>query len=359
MIYRLLDKISEWGSATSFPVFKKILVIRPDRLGDVLLTFPAVYNIYKAFPQSDIYYLCRTYTAPIVRCYTPVKDTIIFPEEKKGDGFAHLVQTLCGLHFDLAVHLLPKASLAKATFRAGIPYRLGMGYRLYSIFYNIRQFEHRKYNDYHEAEYNLRMLKRLGISTAYDEHSYQLFNFPSSAEEAVDKIIKEEVGQQDLIVLHPGSGGSSIDWPLENFIRLIGLLAGWENIRIAVSGIQSERAWLAPLLKSGLPFIDLSGRLDLVELAVLLRKSRLFISNSTGPLHLAVAVGTPVLGFYPAAFDLGPKRWGPFMRDEKQVITPNDHLAYDLRPASNLDMTKITVENALSRIRGILDQNLI
>jgi len=354
-MYRLLNKISDLRNSKSFPNFKRILILRPDRLGDVLLTFPAVYNIHLAFQQAEIYYLCRAYTAPIVRCYTPVKETILFPEDKNGDSFRRLAETLSGMQFDLAVHLLPKASLAKTTYSAGIPYRLGMGYRLYSIFYNIRHFEHRKYNDYHEAEYNLRMLSRLGISTAYDVRSYDCFQFPRAAEEAVKKMVSDHFGQAPFIVIHPGSGGSSVDWPLENFTRLIALLAERENIRIGVSGLESERGRLAPLLNSGIPFVDLTGQLDLVELALLLRKARLFLSNSTGPLHLAAAMGTPLLGFYPAAFDLGPKRWGPFMRGELEVITPNDHIQPESRPETNLDMTKITPQEAFERIQVILN----
>jgi ADP-heptose:LPS heptosyltransferase len=355
-MYRLLDKISSKRKTANLSSINKILILRPDRLGDVLLTFPAVYNLHVAFPNAELYYLCRAYTAPIVQCYTPVSDTIIYPDTTGKEELRSLAREISGMEFDLAVHLLPKAILARTTYAAGIPYRLGMGYRLYSIFYNLRQFEHRKYNEYHEAEYNLHMLKLLGIRSDYDERTYQQFKFPPSSETAVDKLISKAFGKERFIVIHPGSGGSSIDWPVENFLTLMEILEKWRKIRIVVSGVESEKDRLIPILNSGLSFMDLTGQLDLIQLAVLLRKSVLFISNSTGPLHLAVAMGTPVLGFYPSAFDLGPRRWGPFMRPDNQVLTPNDTVAAGSPMESKYDMAKITPEDAFRRIKVLLKE---
>jgi heptosyltransferase-3 len=354
-MFKFLDRITQRKKIPDLSSVKRILVLRPDRLGDVLLTFPAVYNLCKAFPAAEIYYCCRAYTSPIVRCYTPVKGIIEFPEGNDPKRIRGVSEDIRRLKFDLAVHLLPKASLARATFQAGIPYRLGMGYRLYSVYFNLRQFEHRKYNDFHEAEYNLRMLRLLGIPTAYDERTYQQFKFPAAAEVKTSSLIKKKFGGGKYILIHPGSGGSSLDWPLENYKSLIKRIMTLPGIGIGITGIESERDRLKPILTSGLAIEDLTGQLDMVQLALLLKQAALFISNSTGPLHLAVAMGTSVLGFYPAAFDLGAKRWGPFMRDAKQVITPNDHLPFEMRPSSNLDMTKITAENAFLRIKMLLN----
>ncbi len=355
-MYRLLDKLSKTKRSRSLSDISKILILRPDRLGDVLLTLPAVYNVKSAYPDAEIYYLCRKYTSPILKSYQLINDVLIFPEDEDKDSIHQLVGEMSDLNFDLAIHLLPKASLAKASYQAKINYRLGMGYRLYSIFYNLRQFEHRKYNDYHEAEYNLRMLGLLDISTAYSEKSYGQFAFKPEDETKANIYIQEVFGTDPYILIHPGSGGSSKDWPLDHYIDLIKLLNQWNMYKIGVTGTDAEKQLLAPLLNSGLEIVDLSGQLDLIQLSLITKKSSLFISNSTGPLHLAVAMGTPVLGFYVAAFDLGPKRWGPFMRPEDQVITPNDMLAQEQRSEKNENLSKITPKNAFQRIKTILNK---
>ena len=353
-MYRLLHKVSNISRNRSFSKIKNILILRPDRLGDVLLTLPAVYNVKCAYPEADIYYLCQKYTSPILQSYQPIKDVLLFPEEEDRISLQELTKEISQLNFDLAIHLLPKASLARATYAAKIRYRLGMGYRLYSIFYNLRQFEHRKYNDHHEAEYNLRMLGLLGINTEYSEKSYRQFAFKPDDELKASTFIQESFGTESFILIHPGSGGSSIVWPLDNYINFIKLLNEWNEYKVGVTGLESEKKFLSPILKSGLNFTDLSGKLDLIQLSLISRKSSIFISNSTGPLHLAVAMGTPVLGFYPAAFDLGPKRWGPFKHPINQVLTPNDMLPDNLRKELNEDLSQITPEKTFERIQSIL-----
>ncbi len=353
-MYRLLHKVSNISRNRSLSKIKNILILRPDRLGDVLLTLPAVYNVKCAYPDADIYYLCQKYTSPILQSYQPIKDVLLFLEKEDRISLQELTKEISQLNFDLAIHLLPKASLARATYAAKIRYRLGMGYRLYSIFYNLRQYEHRKYNDYHEAEYNLRMLQMLNIETKYSEQSYNQFSFEPEDEAKAKLIMEESFGTDPFILIHPGSGGSSKDWPLGHFIKLIKLLNEWDRYKVGVTGIASEKQLLAPLLESDLKIRDLSGQLDLIQLSLITKKSSLFISNSTGPLHLAVAMGTPVLGFYVAAFDLGPKRWGPFMRPQDQVLTPNDMLPDNLKRELNDDLSQITPEKTFERIQSIL-----
>ena len=85
------------------------------------------------------------------------------------------------------------------------------------------------------------------------------------------------------------------------------------NYRIVITGMPSEERTLRRVLEgSGSSFVSLVGRLSLGLLAALLARARLFISNSTGPLHLATALGTPVIGLYPPIRPMSAPRWGPY-----------------------------------------------
>ncbi len=335
---------------------KNILVIRPDRLGDVILTLPVVRNLKESFPEASITYLCTEYTAQILESYSLISDLIIYDREKEHRGFKkilNLAHQLRERNFDLAIHLLPRYPLALATYLAQIKYAVGTGFRWYSFLFTHRQYDHRKYNLYHEADYNLRLLKKIGIDSTYNPDVYSYFNFPGTLIDSVQKIITEKFNDRPFIILHPGSGGSSIDWPLMNFTHLIKLLNQWGKYDVGVTGVAAEKEFLVPLYQAGVKFVDLVGALNLNELAVFLRKTDLFISNSTGPLHLAVAMGARVLGFYPNSPGVGSGRWGPIGYPASSCLTPVIDKTKPLTDPINNDMEKITPEMAMDRIKEI------
>jgi heptosyltransferase-2 len=335
---------------------KKILVLRPDRLGDVILTLPVVQNLKEAFPEASITYLCTGYTSQILESYSLISDLIIYNRENGHKGInkiVNLAKKLREYNFDLAIHLLPRYPLALATYLAQIKYTVGTGFRWYSFFFTHRQYDHRKYNLYHEVEYNLRLLKKIGVKSNYSPDVYSYFNFPKTVSESVQRFLTEKINERPYIIIHPGSGGSSIDWPLTNFIELIRQLNEWGKFDVCVTGVTNDKEFLKPLYESNINFVDLVGIFDLNELALILHKADLFISNSTGPLHLAVAMGTKVLGFFPNSPGLGPGRWGPFNYPATSYITPPIDKTKPLTDPVNNDMEKITPDMVNEKIMNL------
>ena len=344
------------NSTITHPI-NKILVLRPDRLGDVILTLPVVRNLKEAFPETKITYLCTSYTAEILESYSLISDLIIYDKDNTHRGFRkhkELSKELRARDFDLAIHLLPRYPLALSTYLAQIKYTVGTGFRWYSFLFTHRQYDHRKHNKYHEAEYNLRLLKRIGIDSTYHQDVYSHFTFPQNIEVSVRKIIEEKFGNRPFIILHPGSGGSSIDWPLQNFIELNKLLNQWGKFKVGITGVDTENKLLEPLHRANIEFIDLIGMFGLNELAVLLKQAAFFLSNSTGPLHLAVAMGTKVLGLYPNSPGLGPGRWGPIGRDKSSYLSPEIDQSKSLTDPVNSDMKKLPPEIVFERIKSQL-----
>ena len=342
-------------STITHPI-KKILVLRPDRLGDVILTLPVIQNLKIAFPEASITYLCTAYTAQILESYPLISDLIIYDKNNAHKGFKKIIalaKELTEQNFDLAVHLLPRYPLALATYLAQIKYTVGTGFRWYSFLFTYRKYDHRKHNQYHEAEYNLRLLNKIDIDSGFHPDVYSYFEFPPAIIQSVQGIITKEYEDKPFIILHPGSGGSSIDWPLGHIIELIKLLNDWGKYEVGITGVDSEREFLSPLFHAGLEFTNLIGTFGLNELAILLKKASLFISNSTGPLHLAVAMGTKVLGLYPNSPGLGPGRWGPIGQDESSYLTPKIDPSKSLTDPVNNDMTKITPEIVFERIKSL------
>jgi heptosyltransferase III len=303
--------------------FENVLVVRTDRIGDVVLTLPMIPVLRSVLPRARISMLLRPYTAALVDGFEGIDDILTYDDSGERKGFFAFLAELRARHFDLVVVSHPTFRIAALAFLAGIQTRVGSGYRWYSFLFNKPVFEHRKTAEKHEAEYNLSLLRTLGvdppevprISLPLDEHARR----KAAAE-------LERIGvspTEDFVVLHPGSGGSARDWSPRNFGELAKGLAK-ENVKVVVTGIDAENALVNEVvtLSGGSAFPSV-GRLTLKELGALVASARLFVSNSTGPLHIAAAVGTPVIAFYPPIRECSPRRWGP-LTDKKIVFTADN-----------------------------------
>ena len=285
----------------------KVLIVRTDRLGDVILTLPMASAIRKGLPNARISFLVREYTRPIAR-RAPDVDEIIIADNRESIGkLIHLIRTIKP---DVVFFPNPRFDTAVAAWMARVPLRIGTGYRWYSLLFNRRIFEHRKTAKYHEAVFNLRMLKEIGISADYD----QLPNIKLRSEEIaiVDEWLSTSLGAgSKFAVLHVGSGGSGKDWPLDQFIVLARALAERSNLSIVLTGSQEDNDRLSFIAyeigkERALLF---TGR-SLPELAALLSRASIVISNSTGPGHLAAVLGVPTVGLFPLPASLSKERWG-------------------------------------------------
>jgi lipopolysaccharide heptosyltransferase II len=296
---------------------KKILLLRTDRLGDVILSTPVARVLKKHFPASKITFLVRQYTQPLAEDCAHVDEAIAaenFYTRKQKINIKKLVRFLRAQQFDTAIHLFPRPELALATYLADIPIRIGSGYRLYSFFFNKRLYEHRKTATFHEAEYNLRLLQSIGI--VENKISFE-FRINAEAKENIDRLLVANniSSGQPVVILHPCSGGSAREWPLSHFAALARMLSDKQSAWIIFTGTKEEKPQIDRLIaESGMKSLSLAGRLSLKELAALLHRADVFVSNSTGPLHLAVAMGTEVVAFYPPITPCRPERWGPYGR---------------------------------------------
>jgi ADP-heptose:LPS heptosyltransferase len=126
--------------------------------------------------------------------------------------------------------------------------------------------------------------------------------------------------EKKIIIVHPGSGGSAIDLPLEKFSELVKSLSLLNEVNIIITGNEDEKN-ICSTISSNTNAIDLSGKFNLSEIICLIRLSEIFISNSTGPIHIAAALGKSTVGFYPKIRACSPERWGPYTR-KKVIFTP-------------------------------------
>lgn len=305
--------------------FQKNLVIRTDRLGDVILTLPVLSALKNHFPGVKTAMMLRSYTAELVAGHPDV-DEIILLKKKEPQTLREtwrLAQELKQKKFDAALVIHPTFKLALMCYLAKIPVRVGTGFRSYSFLFNQKVYHHRKNGEKHELDFNLDLALKIGVKPP-DPIEFKI-QIPEPAIQTAREFIKtlNLAPGQKWAIIHPGSGGSAKDWPLEKFAQLNDRLHSELGVMTVVTGGPDETDLVMKLAKMTVHKPNLwIGRQGLKELAALIREANLFISNSTGPLHLAVAVKTPVIGFFCPIVPCLPRRWGPYHQMDSVLMPP-------------------------------------
>jgi ADP-heptose:LPS heptosyltransferase len=325
---------------------KRYGVVRTDRLGDVILTLPTASALKRAEPDAEVVFVVRRYAAPLLRGNPFVDRVVVLEELFENAGFGERVRRIRALRLDVVFLVYPRFALAAAFRLAGVPVRVGSGYRWYSFLFNRKVYEHRKDAKRHELEYNLGLLERVGVSaeSGFDNVEFGLRPVPEAVE-SVRRILAERGVKENeaLVALHPGSGGSAADLPIEKFATLARRVAASLRARVVVTGSEGERPLAARLAETSNRAIDLAGALSLTELVALIDRCAVFVANSTGPLHIAAAVGTPVVGFYPTFAAASKERWGPYS-SQRAVLEPTSRSEGDERDMASVDLDAAFVE---------------
>ncbi len=302
---------------------KNILIVRNDRIGDVVLSLPLAGLIKEHYPDCKVTFLLKNYTKDIANDHPKIDDVIILKEDNGKIPVWKNVNQLKKGSFDTSIIVYPTFITALIIFLARVIFRVGSGYRWYSFLFNKKVFEHRKYAEKHELEYNVNLLKVFGIEENISTKNVLFdIHINKTSMEKVNKTLTDSgvEFEKKLIIVHPGSGGSAIDLPIEKFSQLVKNLSLLNDLNIIVTGNEDEKN-MCNTISANTKAIDLSGEFNLSEIICLISLSDIFISNSTGPIHIAAALGKYTVGFYPKIRACSPERWGPFT-EKKVIFTP-------------------------------------
>lgn len=338
---------------------KNILLVRTDRIGDVILSLPMLPLLKRRFPHARISVLVRSYTRELVERHSCVDEVLVYEHEDSIRSLWNTLKQIRARKFDLAIIPYPRFRSTFLMFLARIRIRVGTGYRWYSILFNRKVYEHRKDAQRHEVEYNLNLLRSLGIEV--DGASQFELTISSSAKKAVDSFLAENSisGKEKFVILHPGSGGSARDWRAENFSELGDKVKALLGLEVLVSGGKGEDRLVQSVVE-GMKTrpIAAAGRFSLEELGALVQRAAVFVSNSTGPMHIAAILGTPVVAFFPPILQCSPVRWGPYTEKKKVFIADNKTctLCHGSPCRSNVCMDQIKVDDVVLAIKQFLNE---
>ena len=337
---------------------KNILIVRTDRIGDLVLTLPLAGLIKKHYPNSKVSFLVREYTKNIVNNNPFIDEVIVLKEAGGKVSLFDNLNIIKAKKFDTCIIVYPTFVLSLIMFLSGIINRIGTGYRWYSFLLNHKVYEHRKNAERHELEFNVNLLEKLNIKNDVTEANVSYNLIVSGSElKTVTQILKDEHVdlQKPIIIVHPGSGGSSIDLPIHKFAELVKMLDENDH-QVLITGNKNEIE-MCGKVKTSDRVKNLAGKFNLDQLTAVISKSVMFISNSTGPIHIAAALGKYAIGFYPKIVSCSKERWGPYT-NKKLVYEPGiDCKNCKREQCEKLNcMDSISMSKVYSDIKNVLNK---
>jgi len=329
------------------PTPQRILVIRLDRIGDVVLSTPVLQALREAYPKASIAMMVRPTCRELVEGNPYLDEVILYDKDDRHRSIVKSVRFALGLRrfqFDTALILHPSNRSHWIPWLAGIPVRIG--YRRKSGWLLSHPVPHRKQEGIkHEAEYTLDLLRVLPAPasaqggpapTSVGHMSGPGGITPPSprpfvpihpeADRRVEELLAEQgVGPGDcLVAIHPSASDRSKRWMPERFASVADQLIDTRGANIVlVAGASDVIDAQAVEREMCHRPLNLAGRLSVGELASLLRRCRVLISNDSAPVHIAAAVRTPVVAIFGRTQPgVGARRWGPL--GEQHVVLQKD-----------------------------------
>ncbi len=290
---------------------KRILIVRTDRVGDVVMITPMIRELRKAFPDSFIATLTNPNTRDVL-LNNPHLDAII-TDDMKDESFDDVANEIKKYYFTDGLLVMPAKRAAYQMFAAGIKNRIGVGRKLYEVITFMKSVSRNKYIPLrHEADYCMDLARAIGVKT--ENLTPEIF-LTDQEKESGNTILKDlNVTEKDFrIIVHTGSGKSSQNWSEEKYLKLItGIHSKHKEAKIILTAKEmsgSFRQSIKDLKEHRIVFADEPVKV-LRDLIGIIANTDLLIASSTGPLHIASALGIKTIGLYCHRRMNCAKHWG-------------------------------------------------
>jgi lipopolysaccharide heptosyltransferase II len=310
---------------------KRVLAIRLDNLGDVLVTTPALHAIKTSLPDATLTLLAGPVGAQVAHLNPDIDDVIVYqapwmdpwhklPQDSNREQ--HIIETLRTRQFDGAIIFtsyhqspLPAAYLC---YLAGIPLRVAASIDGPGSLLTTRH----KHSDHmmHEVERGLDLVQAIGLETSELD---LVLRVPDEARVAIRDVLSSRgIAPRPLVIVHPGCSMPARTYPWEMYVGVIDLLVEQLGATVFLTGVEDEHELVERILahvqsETRRSAHALAGDLSFPNLCALIEAADLTITNNTGPMHIAAAVKTPVIALF--ALTNPPEQWGPWRVPHRQL----------------------------------------
>ena len=304
---------------------RRVLAIRLDNLGDVLVTTPAIHAMKEFLPSAELTLLAGPVGAQVARLNPDIDDVIVYqapwmdpwhklPQDSQREQ--EMIATIREKRFDAAIIFtsfrqspLPAAYLC---YLADIPLRAAASIDGPGSLLTTRHKHPERMM--HEVERGLDLVGAIGFTT---DNRALVLQVPVEAREQIDAILaRQGVNRRcPLVVVHPGCSMPARTYPWEMYVEVIDLLVAESGATVLLTGAEDERELVKRIVSklrkdSRQAVHTFVGTLPFPALCALIEVADLTITNNTGPMHISAAVKTPVVALF--ALTNPPEQWGPW-----------------------------------------------
>ncbi len=300
---------------------KNIIISRTDKIGDLVLSVPAISTVKKMYPKAKLYVMVRKYNAEVVKGFTFIDGVIAVDDYNKKD----LIKRIKQIKADVFIALYSNNQVLKLAVKSGAKYRIGPLSKPFSfLIYNMGVKQSRSLSIKNEAEYNLDLVERLDKELfkqqkiTVDKLQYGRANH--------NKALKflNELKIYGFIVIHPFSGGSTKNLTIDEYIKVIDKIHQYNpSLQIVITSSPDDKE-KADYIANRCSNVFVFAGDSILELAAVIDKCRVYVGCSTGPSHIAGNLCKKAVCIYPKYKVLSPTRWGLYGNDERtQYVIPD------------------------------------
>lgn len=292
---------------------RRILLVRMDRIGDLILTLP----VDRFARDADVTWWITSGLGFIANSACPPRKAKELPRRIKVSEFLRLLLETRRQKFDAAIVFHAPWWVSFLLWLARVPLRAGVKSQWHSyLFLNRAIRQKRSRAEFSEFEYNFKLVEKILHLEGGTLKREPLCLNPANDELVQVTLDKHGLKRAEFFVVHPGMGGSALNWPIEHYATVIQRLSS--KAPVVITGTASDEPYLAPLREllgsspaNACPIVWLDKKLSGPELIAVLSAARAVLAPSTGVLHVAASTGRPTFGIYSPVRVQHPRRWGP------------------------------------------------
>lgn len=296
---------------------QKILLIRLRRIGDIIMTTPAISALKKAFPQASMTYIVEEPYRRLVEGNPNLDRVIAIDKKQHLRDFLRLLRLIRNEDYDVVIDFHGGPRAWWLTLLSGADFKVGYKVKYRGFAYNIAQPRGSKNGFIHSVENHLNLIRALGV----DPKSPPSLDLPQAQESErlrIDEFFKEnKLEGAKVIALHIGAGNEFRDWGTAHWADLADRLARMPQVKVVLIGAEADRPAEEEIrARCRVPLLSLVGKVNLIELKEMLSRASLFVGPDSGPMHIAASASTPVVALFGPTL---PDHFSPWMANAQIV----------------------------------------
>ncbi len=330
---RVYLKKGRVGFSTIDPLtIKRVLFIRPEKLGDMIISLPVFYNLKRLYPHLDLYTISSPRNIAVVRDDENITRNFLYVKKPLRD--IGMLREVRRLKIDAVVDMVCDDSVTAlflTQYSSRSAWRIGLGKGRHRRYYDFN-YDYRTEDGAHVIDSTLKLLTAFGIDTDRAEKHVPP-TIAESSYRAADRFVASLNGDAPggIIGINISAGRPTRVWPEEKTIELVHrLLDAYPACRIVISADPKEHGRAVLLARRFGSRVDpLPPGLGLLEVAAIISRMKMLVTPDTSLVHIARSMRVPVVGLY-TRFQKNFRLWRPYGQTTGAVISRNDYNIFDI-----------------------------